>query len=77
MSATGADAVVRIAGVTKTFPRGNVTALQDMLKADGSEAGHQKVREFLTTYTNTTARAAMVKWWELGDQFWGFFSGGF
>jgi len=51
--------------------------VQDMLKADGSEAGHQKVREFLTTYTNTTARAAMVKWWELGDQFWGFFSGGF
>jgi dipeptidase len=51
--------------------------VQEMLKADGSEAGHQKAREFLTTYTNTTARAAMVRWWELGDQFWGFFSGGF
>jgi dipeptidase len=51
--------------------------VQEMLKADGSDTGHQKAREFLTTYTNTTARAAMVKWWELGDQFWGFFSGGF
>jgi dipeptidase len=51
--------------------------VQDIFKGDGSDAGHQKVREFLTTYTNDMARAAMVKWWELGDQFWGMFSGGF
>ena len=51
--------------------------VQDMLKKDGSDAGHQKVREYLTNYTNDMARAAMVKWWELGDQFWGMFSAGF
>ena len=51
--------------------------VQDMLKADVSDAGHQKAREFVTSYTNDMARAAMVKWWEMGDQFWGTFSGGF
>jgi dipeptidase len=50
---------------------------QEMLKSDGSDTGHQKVREYLTTYTNDMARAAMLKWWELGDQFLGMFSGGF
>jgi len=48
-----------------------------MLKKDGSDAGHQKARTLVTTYTNDTGRAAMLKWWELGDQFWGMFSGGF
>jgi dipeptidase len=51
--------------------------VQDMLKKDGSDDGHQKVQAYLTTYTNDMARAAMLKWWELGDQFWGTFSGGF
>jgi hypothetical protein len=51
--------------------------VQEMLKKDGSEAGHEKVRTYLTTYTNDMGRAAMLKWWELGDQFWGMFSGGF
>jgi hypothetical protein len=51
--------------------------VQEMLKSDGSDTGHQKVREYLTAYTNDTARAAMLKWWELGDQFLGMFSGGF
>ena len=51
--------------------------VQEMLKTDNSDAGHQKAREFVTMYTNSTARAAMVRWWELGDQFWGYFSGGF
>ena len=51
--------------------------VQEMIKADGSDAGHLKVREYLTMYTNTSARAAMMKWWEMGDQFWGMFSGGF
>jgi hypothetical protein len=48
-----------------------------MLKKDGSDAGHEKVRAYLTTYTNDMGRAAMLKWWELGDQFWTMFSGGF
>ena len=51
--------------------------VQDMLKKDATDAGHQKVHEYLTSYTNDTARAAMLKWWELGDQFWGIFSMGF
>lgn len=37
----------------------------------------QKYREFLTQYTNDFARATMLKWWELGDQFWGMFGRGF
>jgi len=51
--------------------------VQEMLKKDGSEAGHAKVQAYLTGYTNDMGRAAMLKWWELGDQFWGMFSGGF
>mgnify|MGYP001769279905 FL=1 len=27
-------------------------------------------REFLTNYTNTVARAATEKWWELGGDLW-------
>lgn len=34
-------------------------------------------REFLTQYTNDFARAAMSRWWELGDKFWGMFARGF
>jgi len=34
-------------------------------------------RVFLTQYTNDFARAAMNKWWELGDQFWTLFARGF
>jgi dipeptidase len=41
-----------------------------MLKADGSAEGHLAVRSYLTQYTNDQGRAAMVKWWELGDAFW-------
>jgi dipeptidase len=51
--------------------------VQDILKKDNSEVGHEKARTYVTVYTNDMARAAMVKWWELGDQFWGMFSGGF
>ena len=51
--------------------------VQEMLKKDGSEAGHLKAREYVTGYTNDMARAAMLKWWEMGNQFWGMFSGGF
>ncbi len=34
-------------------------------------------REFLTQYTNDFARAAMSRWWEMGDKFWGMFARGF
>jgi len=36
-----------------------------------------KYREYLTQYTNDFARAAMQKWWELGDQFFTMFARGF
>jgi dipeptidase len=49
----------------------------DMLKADRSEQGRRKVQEFLTRYTNDFARAAIDKWTELGDTFWGMFARGF
>ncbi|MCD6346176.1 MAG: C69 family dipeptidase [Bacteroidales bacterium] len=34
-------------------------------------------REFLTQYTNDFARAAMSRWWEMGDKFWSMFARGF
>ena len=34
-------------------------------------------REFLTRYTNDFARAAMSRWSEMGDDFWGMFGRGF
>ncbi|MBN2409301.1 MAG: C69 family dipeptidase [Candidatus Aminicenantes bacterium] len=37
----------------------------------------KKTKEFLTKYTNDFARAAMSKYWELGDTFWTMFSRGF
>lgn len=37
----------------------------------------EKMKHFLTRYTNDFARAAMQKYWELGDEFWGMFSRGF
>jgi hypothetical protein len=33
--------------------------------------------QYLTKYTNDFARAAMQKYLELGDKFWGLFSRGF
>jgi hypothetical protein len=36
-----------------------------------------KARQFLTKYTNDFARAAMDKWNELGDTFWGLYAHGF
>jgi len=33
-------------------------------------------REFLTQYTNDFARAAMSRWWEMGNMFWGMFARG-
>jgi dipeptidase len=37
----------------------------------------KKTQQFLTKYTNDFARAAMSKYWELGDKFWTMFSRGF
>ncbi len=34
-------------------------------------------REFLTRYSNDFARAAMSRWWEMGDNFWTMFARGF
>lgn len=45
-------------------------------KGDDPEAV-KKTKEFLTKYTNDFARAAMSKYWELGDSFWTMFSRGF
>jgi dipeptidase len=50
---------------------------QDMLKADPSEQGHKKAQDFITRYTNDFARAAIDKWNELSDTFWGMFARGF
>ncbi len=37
----------------------------------------KKTQQFLTKYTNDFARAAMSKYWELGDKFWSMFARGF
>jgi len=37
----------------------------------------KKAQQFLTKYTNDFARAAMSKYWELGDKLWTMFSRGF
>jgi len=50
---------------------------QDMLAADSSEPGRQKVKEFLTRYTNDFARAAIDRWNELTDNFWVMYARGF
>lgn len=36
-----------------------------------------ELKGYLTKYTNDFARAAMHKYWELGDKFWTMFAGGF
>jgi dipeptidase len=37
----------------------------------------EKMKQYLTQYTNDFARAAMQKYWELGDTFWGMFGRSF
>ncbi|MFQ6108086.1 MAG: dipeptidase [Candidatus Aminicenantales bacterium] len=37
----------------------------------------QRLKKYLTKYTNDFARAAMQKWWELGNRFWAMFARGF
>ena len=42
-----------------------------------SEENIARTKGYLTKYTNDFARAAMSKYWELGDRFWGMFGRGF
>ena len=46
----------------------------NLLKQDKKNAKQgnpsQNGREFLTTYSNSFARAATQKWWEMGDELW-------
>jgi len=45
---------------------------------DGSSGQDlDEIKKYLTKYTNDFARAAMHKYWELGDVFWGLFGRGF
>ncbi len=47
------------------------------LLEDKDDPEHKKAREYLTRYTGDFARAAMNKWWEMGDMFWTMFARGF
>jgi hypothetical protein len=49
----------------------------ELYKNNGSEKNYEEVKRYLTKYTNDFARAAMQKYWELGDKFWGMFARGF
>ncbi|MGQ9671803.1 MAG: dipeptidase [Candidatus Aminicenantales bacterium] len=42
-----------------------------------NEASVARAKRYLTKYTNDFARAAMSKYWELGDKFWAMFGRGF
>jgi len=50
---------------------------KELFGESNSEENTKKVKEYLTKYTNDFARAAMHKYWELGDMFWGMFGRGF
>ena len=41
------------------------------------EKDPEKLKKYLTKYTNDFARAAIHEYWELGDKFWGMFARGF
>lgn len=47
------------------------------LYGGGDAADIDKVKDYLTRYTNDFARAAMNKYWELGNRFWTMFARGF
>jgi dipeptidase len=51
----------------------NIEDAQD----ENEELPPPEYRIFLTKYTEDFARAAMNKWWELGDKYWGMFGRGF
>jgi dipeptidase len=50
---------------------------QQYLNSDDPAQGRARCRQYLTGYTNDFARAAMEKWTELGDTFWGLYARGF
>jgi dipeptidase len=49
----------------------------EIYKGGESEENVTKAKQYLTKYTNDFARAAMSKYWELGDKFWTMFARGF
>ncbi len=49
----------------------------ELWKGKPSEEDVAKFKQYLTKYTNDFARAAVHKYWELGDKFWTMFSRGF
>jgi len=51
--------------------------VKELFEDGGSEENMDEIKEYLTKYTNDFARAAMHKYWELGDVFWGLFGRGF
>ncbi len=58
------------------LPHVETIALELYGKGD-SEENIARTKKYLTKYTNDFARAAMSKYWELGDKFWGMFGRGF
>lgn len=50
---------------------------RELSKGKLSEEESKKLKEYLTKYTNDFARAAIHKYWELGDKFWTMFARGF
>jgi dipeptidase len=49
----------------------------EIYKSEKPEKSIARLKEYLTKYTNDFARAAMHKYWELGDKFWTMFARGF
>ena len=49
----------------------------ELYQSEASKENPVKVKKYLTKYTNDFARAAMHKYWELGDKFWAMFARGF
>ena len=49
----------------------------ELYKSEASKENLVKVQEYLTKYSNDFARAAIHKYWELGDKFWTMFARGF
>jgi len=49
----------------------------ELYNSGKSEEDIIKAKQYLTKYTNDFARAAIHKYWELGDTFWGMFRFGF
>ncbi len=49
----------------------------ELYKEEGGGEKAEKYKAYLTSYTNDFARAAIHKYWELGDKFWAMFARGF